>query len=691
MRLVDKLKFSTKINLGTLFIVTLIALPLAFVVSRMAADALIDETKKRGLVISENLASRAADSMLAMDLLRLKNMVDEYKGVQDIVYAFITDRDGNVMVHTFVQGFPVELLAANEADDDTPANIRLLFTGRDYIYDFAAPILIVGARFGTARVGLSRTQTQNSVNRLVFFIFTLSGAALIPAILFSSLFARQVTRRIGLLREHAEEVVKGNLDMRTGPVVAANCWEIMNCDLTHCPAYGDTRRRCWYLAGTLCPDCSDAEDGDKEESCKNCPVYNRNKGDEIQDLAETFDVMALSLKTHLEELKQAEGVLTRQEQLLRTILDATPDFVCLIGDNLKYLSVNKAFADYVGRTAHDIEGLSEFDLFPEAEAKITREEDLRVVRTGLPFDREVRARRGQRDKWLHVVRAPVFDKDGRVMGLLRTARDVTQLKLFQEQLIQSQKMESVGKLAGGVAHEINTPLGVILGYSQLLQEEVDKDSQIYEDLKIMEKQAKVCRKIVADLLGFSRQTDSSKLEMCFNNSLMEAISLVRHTFGLDKVYIMTDLDERMPIIYGDPEKLKQVWINLLTNARDAMIETGGLLLVRSRLDSPAQKVTAWFADTGSGIDPENLQKIFDPFFTTKPVGQGTGLGLSVSFGIIEDHDGSITAQSPVPKGFFNHETGEAPGRGPGTVFVVDLPLDHAETVETAHALAKGRT
>jgi len=691
VRVLDKLRFSTKINLGTLLIVTLIALPLAFVVSRMAADALIEETKKRGMIISENLASRAADSMLAMDLMRLKNMVDEYTGVQDIVYAFITDLEGNVMVHTFVQGFPVELLAANEAEDGIPANIRLLFTGRDYIYDFAAPIMIVGARFGTARVGLSRTQTQNSVNRLVFFIFALSGAALVPAIVFSSLFARQVTRRIGLLREHAEEVVKGNLDLRTGPIVAENCWEIMACDLTHCPAYGDTRRRCWYLAGTLCPDCTVSEAGNKEDSCKNCPVYKLNKGDEIQDLAETFDAMALSLKTHLEELKQAEGVLTRQEQLLRTILDATPDFVCLIGDNLTYLAVNKAFADYAGRTAAGIVGLSEFDLFPEAAAKDTREEDLRVLRTGLPFDREVRARWGQRELWLHVVRAPVFDKDARVMGLLRTARDVTQLKLFQEQLIQSQKMESVGKLAGGVAHEINTPLGVILGYAQLLQEDVDKNSQIYEDLKIMEKQAKVCRKIVADLLGFSRQTGSSKLEMCFNNSLMEAISLVRHTFGLDKVYIMTDLDERMPIIYGDPEKLKQVWINLLTNARDAMADGGGLLMVRSRLDSPAQKVTAWFADTGSGINQGDLQKIFDPFFTTKPVGQGTGLGLSVSFGIIEDHGGSITAQSPAPKGFFRQDATETPGRGPGTVFCVDLPLDHAEDLDNEPPRYKGRT
>ncbi|QLA18514.1 ATP-binding protein [Desulfolutivibrio sulfoxidireducens] len=694
MRFFSKLQFRTKINLGTSLIVALIALPLAFMVSRMAAKALVEETKKRGLVLSENLASRASDSMLAMDLLRLKNMVDELKGVQDNVYAFITDRDGNVLVHTFVQGFPVELLAANEVADGTAANIRLLFTGHDYIYDFAAPIMIVGARFGTARVGLSRTQTQIAVNKLIFYIFTLSGAALIPAMLISSVFARRVTRRIGVLRAHAEEVVKGNLDIRTGPVVAENCWEIMKCDLTHCPAYGDTRRRCWYLAGTLCPDCADPEIEDKEESCRNCPVYIRNKGDEIQDLAETFDAMALSLKSHLEELKRAEGVLSRQEQLMRTILDATPDFVCLVGDNLVYLAVNKAYAEHVGRPAKEIAGLTEFDLFPESEAKITREEDLRVLRTGLPFDREVRSKRGHRDMWLHVVRVPVFDKDGRVMGFLRTARDVTQLKLFQEQLIQSQKMESVGKLAGGVAHEINTPLGVILGYAQLLQEDVDKSSQIYEDLKIIEKQAKVCRKIVADLLGFSRQTGSTKLEMCFNNSLMEAISLVRHTFGLDKVYIMTDMDERMPIIYGDPEKLKQVWINLLTNARDAMLPGGGLLLVRSRLDSPGQKVTAWFADTGAGIDAENLQKIFDPFFTTKPVGQGTGLGLSVSFGIIEDHGGSITAKSPVPPGFFQKGTAvpnQGTGKGPGTVFVVDLPLDHEETLESEPSLDKGRT
>ncbi len=259
------------------------------------------------------------------------------------------------------------------------------------------------------------------------------------------------------------------------------------------------------------------------------------------------------------------------------------------------------------------------------------------------------------------------------------------LTMQQEQLIQAQKMESLGKLAGGVAHEINTPLGVILGYAQLLQEDAPEDSQLHEDLAIIEKQAKVCRKIVADLLGFSRQSESAKQEMCFNNSLMEAINLVKHTYSLDGVEIMTDLDDRMPVIYGDPEKLKQVWINLLHNARDAMNGAPGGILVCTRLDIKVHVIRAWVVDIGEGINQENLKKIFDPFFSTKPVNKGTGLGLSVTFGIIEDHGGTIVAQSPAPeklhKQLLNLLPKPLPAEaqpGPGVMILVELPLEHEE-------------
>ncbi|MFW5836779.1 MAG: sensor histidine kinase, partial [Desulfovibrionaceae bacterium] len=186
-------------------------------------------------------------------------------------------------------------------------------------------------------------------------------------------------------------------------------------------------------------------------------------------------------------------------------------------------------------------------------------------------------------------------------------------------------------------------------------------------------QAKVCRKIVADLLGFSRQHESSKAEMDVNHAILEVVSLVRHSFSLDRVAIETDLDEELPYMIGDREKLKQVWMNLLTNAKDAMAG-GGAVRVSSRLCEIGDKLVVSVADTGSGIDPDSLKKVFDPFYSTKAVGQGTGLGLSVSYGIVEDHGGRIEAASPSPGDLRPREVPAGAEPGPGAVFHVVLPL-----------------
>lgn len=129
---------------------------------------------------------------------------------------------------------------------------------------------------------------------------------------------------------------------------------------------------------------------------------------------------------------------------------------------------------------------------------------------------------------------------------------------------------------------------------------------------------------------------------------MESVSLVRHSFSLDRVEIVTRLDDSFPIIYGDPERLKQVWLNLLNNAKDAIPKGGGVIVVSTQLNTPQGIVTMQVMDSGMGIDEAAKKKIFDPFFTTKAVGQGTGLGLSVSFGIIKDHMGEIRVDSPLP-------------------------------------------
>ncbi len=685
MRLFSKMKFRTKLGLGITVIVMLMALMSALPVSRMAADAVLEESKRRGQVLAENLSLRAAEPILTMDLLVLKNLVDEVVKVgDDLVYAFILDVEDQVLTHTFKGGFPVELRDANSVDSSSRTHIRLLQTGKELVYDIAAPVLIAGDRFGTVRLGLSRTKAQAVVNDLLLAIAGLSAAGLVVAVFMSTLFARRITHRLQLLRAHAEEVVKGGLDPTAGPQLTHNCWEIMDCDLTQCPAHGDSRRRCWYQAGPMSVG-GDAVLRDKAESCQNCPVYRENRGDELQDLAETLDVMSMTLKTRLEELQQAEHDLTRQGRLLRTILDVTPDLVSLLDEKLVYLMANKAFIDFFGKNPEEVIGSTDVDVFSSQNfgesTQQEHEENLQVIREKRPLHREVCMSKDGVEHWFHVVKLPVLDSKGRVMGLLRSARDITAVKQFQEQLTRSQKMESLGRMAGGVAHEINTPLGIILGYAQLLMEDFDPNSQAFKDIKTIEKQTKVCRRIVSDMLGFSRQTESSKQTMSINDSLTDVVSLVSHTFALDKVIILVDLDPAEPAVNGDAEKLKQVWMNLLSNARDAMKDKGGgIIFVRTQVDAGLGLVRIWVADTGPGIGSEDLKRIFDPFFTTKPVGKGTGLGLSVSYGIVEDHGGVILPSSPPPEELYAGSFADVDGllegrpRGRGACFTVELPL-----------------
>ncbi len=684
VRIFDRMRFRTKIEIGITALVLITALLLALAAGRIASNALKAEHHRRGLALAEILATRAVEPLLARDLLHLKNIVDDLKKIEgDLLYAFTQDENGHVMAHSFPGGFPEDLLDVNRIDGDARTNTRLLVSDGMLLDDFAASVSAAGGFIGTARLGISRVNIQAAVNWLHFYLILISLGVLSIAVTAGTVYAKRITARINILKHQAEEVVKGNLDLQTGPTLIRNCWEIMDCGKGQCPAYGDTRRRCWHMAGTLCEECDKGRYPEKLDSCRSCRVYQRNGGDEIQDLAETFDVMALILKSRIDDLKQVQESLQSQQQLIRTILDETPDLVSLLDKKLVYRQPNKAFAVSVGRTVEEVVGKTDADLFPPDVAALRVQRNRDVMETRRKAEMESIRELDNETRWYHTVIIPVTDRDGHITGVLRTARDVTEIKTVQEQLIQAQKMESVGKLAGGVAHEINTPLGIILGYTQLLKEDVPPESQMLADLHIIEKQARVCRKIVADLLGYSRQSTSAKQDMCLNNTIMESVSLVRHTFDLDRVRIIEDLDDRMPVIYGDPEKLKQVWLNMLNNARDVM-PGGGMVKVRSQLDVPAHKVRIWVADTGSGVSKDNLNRIFDPFFTTKSVDKGTGLGLAVSIGIIKDHGGLVSVKSPA-RGWFSPD--ERPGDliGPGTVFEVELPLDNSSYHESTEA------
>jgi two-component system NtrC family sensor kinase len=672
MRFLTRLSFRSKIIFGITAIVMIFGVLSALFASRIASSAMLEEIKKRGLSLGLSLAPRIADPMLADDFLRLKNMVDEVKeSSDDIVYVFVQDKDGRVLTHTFKSGFPVNLKAANQVPPGAAGHIQLLDIAQEgRVYDFAIPVTISNERLGTVRLGLSQIKAQAAASRLLFIIFSASLGAGLVAILLGTVYARTVTRRLDILRKSAEEIVKGNLDIQTGPQLKSNCWEIKDCQKPECPAYGDTRRRCWYLAGTLCPECAAGGFEQKIKACQECLVFWENSGDEIQGLAEAFDFMALSLNTYIEDLKEAEKNITRQQQVLKTILDVTPDLVSLQDADLRYRAVNPAFRHYFALEETDISGKSDVDIFSLKQAEIVRREDLEILKSGRPLSKEILVTKGGDKHWFHLVKVPVYDED-RIAGLLLTARDITEIKQYQDKLVQTVKMEELGKLAGGVAHEINTPLGIMLGYAQMLLEDLPPDTESHAFLKIIEKQVKICRHIVSDLLNFSRVSESRMEEMDLNQSLDEVLQLVRHIFKQDWVDLEVSLGPHIPPIRGDREKLKQVWLNLFNNAFES-VGRDGTIRVTSKVCPHGHHVVVTVADTGAGINDKDMEKIFEPFFSTKAPGVGTGLGLSGSFGIVREHQGKIFAVSPAPPEFLGKTE---KSKGAGALFVVLLPVD----------------
>ena len=267
----------------------------------------------------------------------------------------------------------------------------------------------------------------------------------------------------------------------------------------------------------------------------------------------------------------------------------------------------------------------------------------------------------------------ILDESGEFAGCEGIAKNVTELRRVTEGLMETQKMATVGQLAAGVAHEINTPLQVILTHAQLLADDFPEKSEALEDLKLIEAQAKICGRIAADLLLYSREGERIIGSIDINQIIEEVLAVIEHSLNIDRVYITRSLESHLPSISGDSEKLKQVYINLLNNAHDA-IGSDGAIAITTHHDMGAGEIVIIFMDSGRGIPPEIINKIFDPFFTTKGVGEGTGLGLSVTFGIIKDHGGHIEVESPLSAERLKLlQRAEGEKRGPGTAFIIHLP------------------
>jgi two-component system, NtrC family, sensor kinase len=256
---------------------------------------------------------------------------------------------------------------------------------------------------------------------------------------------------------------------------------------------------------------------------------------------------------------------------------------------------------------------------------------------------------------LNVSITPLVSKSGEKIGRLLLFDDVTQREQMEEQMSQTEKLTSLGLLAAGVAHEVNTPLAVISNYIQMLAKQLPEGDPRHAIIDKIVKQTFRASEIVNNLLNFSRTGPSALADVDVNHVVEETLSLVSHPLKTSQIQVVKQLGSSLPAVRGSANKLQQVFLNLFLNARDAMPQ-GGMLEVRTAAHNGSVEIEV--VDTGNGISREHIHKIFDPFFTTKPGGRGTGLGLSVSYGIIKEHAGKIDVRS-------------TPGRG--TSFHVEFP------------------
>jgi PAS domain S-box-containing protein len=366
-------------------------------------------------------------------------------------------------------------------------------------------------------------------------------------------------------------------------------------------------------------------------------------------------ILEEKVNTRTEELKKSE-------EKYRSLVESAEDFIFTVDGEGRFQSMNSFTANFFGGPAEGFLGQNLSALFPEKVA----EKQLKLVKDVYKFGKSARdefeVELGEHAIWLSANFMPLKDKNGKVGAVLCIARDITESKSLERQLINTEKLASLGTLAAGVAHEVNNPLGVILGFCDLLLRKSDTNSQDYEDLKTIERQGLHCKEVVENLLSFARFGAADSEYADLNGCIDDIVKVVKHTLEMNNIELDLSLSENLPDVRGDSRQLQQVFLNLINNAVSAM-PTGGRLKIRTFLERTSRKAVIHMEDDGVGIKGDDMDHIFEPFFTTKPEGEGTGLGLFVSYGIITKYGGTIDCSS--------HPSSSLKPRG--TTFRIKLP------------------
>lgn len=370
-----------------------------------------------------------------------------------------------------------------------------------------------------------------------------------------------------------------------------------------------------------------------------------------------FRILQNQISSQSKELK-------RCEERYRSLVESAEDFIFTVDGSGRFRSLNTFTAAFFGGTPSQFIGQPLSNLFSKEVAEKQIDIIKHVFQVGKSVRDDFMVTTGEHQVLLNANFMPHKDEKGNVRSVLCIAKDITESKKLENQLVNTEKLASMGTLAAGVAHEINNPLGIILGFTDLLLEKCEKNSQGYQDLKTIERHSLHCKAVVENLLRFARHGEGLYEYCDINEAIRNIMDVVKHSLDMNDIELRLNLTPDLPEVKGDLRQMQQVILNLINNAAAAM-EKGGILWISSALNANNEKVAVIVRDNGYGIPPEYMDKIFDPFFTTKSEGEGTGLGLSVSHGIISKYEGAISCES---------NTANSSNNPKGTAFKITLRI-----------------
>lgn len=355
-----------------------------------------------------------------------------------------------------------------------------------------------------------------------------------------------------------------------------------------------------------------------------------------------------TLLTKTRELEELVDVIARGKYMWETTFDAITAPVMIVKDNYDIERANLALAKVAQIDITKVPGLKCYEIFAKRSTPCEGCPLGKARTDGEPCQAPLENR--IQEKNFVASAYPYYDERGESEATVMYYHDISEELRLKQEVIQQEKMAAIGMLAGGVAHEVNNPLGGVLAFTQLILQKTDKKTETYQDLLEIEQAARRCKKIVQDLLDFSRVSkDKEKCLVDVNTLIEKVLPFLKMEMRSLNVELETDLAERLPHVLAVPNRLQQVFLNLLTNACHAMTK-GGRLTIQTMFQKPEQEVWVRVKDTGLGMSEEVQRRAFEPFFTTKEPAKGTGLGLSISYRIVREFNGHIDMESQEGKG-----------------------------------------